>query len=250
VELAKKGTTALNCLTKEMKTKLLPLQFAAFTTVFLAACSNPADKVPAAQVSSGTNAPTIAKTDSAQSARTYVIRPDNSKIEFIGSKVTGSHSGGFTNFIGEIKVTDGKLAGSGNRVVIDTTSLWSDNGRLTGHLKNPDFFDVQKYPTALFENFSVVSGAGTNSTISGNLTLHGITKQVSFPANVQIAEDKVIANAEFKINRFDFEMKYPGKADDLIRQEVVLKLAVSATPGTADFKPLEKPPTAPSSAGQ
>jgi polyisoprenoid-binding protein YceI len=75
----------------------------------------------------------------------------------------------------------------------------------------------------------------TNSLVTGNLTLHGITKQISFPAQIQVTEDAVNVTAEFFLNRFDFDIKYAGKADDLIRKEVVLKLKVSAKLGKAEF---------------
>jgi polyisoprenoid-binding protein YceI len=227
----------------------LKTSFATISILLLAACSNPADNVPAAQVSTATNAPaSSAKPESPGTApaKSFVFGPADSKIGFVGSKVTGRHDGGFTNFVGEFRVLGDKIDGAGNKVVIDTTSLWSDNDRLTGHLKSPDFFNVAQFPTAVFET-TAVTPAGTNTTVTGNLTLHGITKQISFPAIVSVRADKVNVRAEFFINRFDFEMKYPGKTDDLIRQEVVLKLDVNATPGKADFGTIQKAPATASS---
>jgi polyisoprenoid-binding protein YceI len=197
-------------------------------------CSNPADKVPAANVSS-TNATETAKSDKTSdspAARTFVINPEGSTINFIGSKVTGKHDGGFKQFSGELKVANGKLADAGNKVVIQMDSLWTDTDRLTGHLKSPDFFNAAQIPTATFETTSITQQA-TNSLVTGNLTLHGVTKQISFPANIQVSNDAVDLAAEFFINRFDFQVKYPGKANDLIRKEVVLKLKVKATPSAA-----------------
>jgi len=191
-------------------------------------CSNPADKVPAATVSN-TNS-TETGSASAAATRTYIIAPEGSSIEFVGSKVTGSHRGGFKKFDGQLAVADGHLAGAGSKVVIDTTSIWTDTDRLTGHLKSPDFFDVAQMPTATFETTSVAD-QGTNTFITGTLTLHGVTKQISFPAQVQVADDAVSLKAEFAINRFDFGIRYPGKPDDLIRKEVVLKLNVKAPVG-------------------
>ncbi len=202
--------------------------------VFLIGCGNPADKVPAASVSSNTNAPM----ETAQSPgtpaspdRAYTFGPENSSIGFVGSKVTGSHNGGFKKFTGELRVANGKLATSGNKVVIDTTSLYADNAQLTGHLKSPDFFNVAQMPTATFE-ITAVTPQATNSTVTGNLTLHGVTKQISFPADIKVGDDAVEVGAEFFINRFDFGIQYPGKANDLIRKEVVLKLKVKAAPAT------------------
>jgi polyisoprenoid-binding protein YceI len=215
--------------------------------VVLVGCSNPADKVPAAAVSSSTNAPADTKTEAnanaakpaAAAEKFYTFGPDSGTIEFIGSKVTGSHNGGFKNFAGEFKVAGGKLAGAGNKVVIDTTSLWSDNDRLTGHLKSADFFDVSRFPTATFVS-TAVDDAGAQSTVRGNLTLHGVTKQISFPAKIQVSEVGVNVVAEFSIIRTDFGIIYPGKPEDLIRKEVVLKLKIVAAPGRANFDAIEK----------
>jgi polyisoprenoid-binding protein YceI len=207
---------------KFMKTFLclLPL-------VLLLGCGNPADNVPKAAVSSDTNSDISA---SASAERVFAIDPAASKIEFIGSKVTGSHKGGFTNFTGELRLAEGKLVGAGNKIVIDMNSTWSDNSRLTGHLKTPDFFDVAKFPTAQFVS-TAIEKKTTNYVVSGNFTLHGVTKQISFPAQIQVSDQAVDLNAQFVLNRFDFEIKYPGRANDLIRKEVVMQLKVKATPG-------------------
>ena len=213
-----------------MKTLNTFLSFGALLFAF--GCSNPADDVARAEVAAGNTNTAAANTTE---AKRYVFGPEGSKILFVGSKVTGSHDGGFNQFSGELFVGgDGKLLDSGNKVEIDTTSIWSDNDRLTGHLKSADFFDTEKYPAATFVSTDI-NQDGTNSTVKGNLTLHGHTKEISFPANIQVSDAAVEVKADFSINRFDFEMKYPGKADDLIRKEVVLKLNVRAEPaGSSD----------------
>lgn len=203
-----------------------------FPLVLLLGCGNPANNVPKAEVSSEANAEQSAP---ASSDRVFAITPGASKIEFIGSKVTGSHKGGFTNFTGELRVADGKVAAAGNKIVIDMNSTWADNSRLTGHLQSADFFNVAQFPTAQFVS-TAVEKKTTNYMVSGNLTLHGITKQISFPAQIQVSDQAVDVEAQFVLNRFDFEIKYPGKANDLIRKEVVMQLKVRATPGKASFK--------------
>ena len=203
-------------------TGVLPL------VVMMAGCGNPADNVPKAAVSSDTNAEEA--TAPASTDKVFAVSGKDSKIDFIGSKVTGSHAGGFTNFTGELRVTDGKLAGAGNKIVIDMNSTWSDNPKLTGHLKSPDFFDTAKFPNAEFVS-TAVEKKTTNYMVSGNLTLHGVTKQISFPADIQVSDQGVDVKAQFVLNRFDFAIQYPGKANDLIRKEVVMRLNVKATPG-------------------
>jgi polyisoprenoid-binding protein YceI len=202
-------------------------------------CSNPADDVPKASVNSTNSQPASAAAPAAQNAKSFAFNGDNSTIGFVGSKVTGSHNGGFKKFTGELQAANGRLAESGNKVVIDMTSLWADNDRLTGHLKSPDFFNVAQIPTATFVTKSIADQGG-NSVVTGDLTLHGVTKQISFPATIKVTDASAEFSAEFAINRFDFEIKYPGKANDLIRKEVVLKIKVNAAPGKADFQSIEK----------
>ena len=214
------------------------LAFVIPLVAFVGCSKNPAEDVPKADVTTPAATPSGG---TASAGKAYSFSPNGSTIDFIGSKVTGMHKGGFRKFAGEFQVTGGKIADTGNKVVIDTISLFADNERLTGHLKSPDFFNVAAHPTAVFETTSVAQNT-TNFTVTGNLTLHGITKQISFPADIKVSDGSADVNARFFLNRFDFEMKYPGKADDLIRKEVVLTLNIKATPGKADFQSIGQPP--------
>jgi polyisoprenoid-binding protein YceI len=199
-----------------------------------AGCGNPADKVPKAEVSSNTKADTAAATATppAGESRSYVFGPENSSIEFVGSKVTGHHNGGFKKFSGQLKAQGNQLAPTGNKVEIETASLWADNERLTGHLKTPDFFNVAQFPTSTFETTAITPNA-TNLTVTGSLMLHGITRQISFPANIKVTPEGVEVDADFSINRMDFDVKFAGMPNDLIRKDVKLKLKVKAVPAKA-----------------
>ena len=196
--------------------------------LILAGCAkNPADGKTAAEVKEP-NANAVAQKTAAQSgARTYTITED-STIGFFASKVTGSHNGGFKKFSGEFALADGAINGSGQKVVIEMDSTWADNPKLTGHLKSPDFFNVAAFPQATFELTSSEKIEGSKVKLTGNLTLHGVTKQISFPAELSAEGDRAALKAEFFIKRFDFAIKYPGKANDLIRDEVVIKLDIKA----------------------
>ena len=70
----------------------------------------------------------------------------------------------------------------------------------------------------------------TSTNVTGNLDLHGVTKQISFPAAIEIDADEIRASSEFAIKRFDFDIVYPGKAEDLIRDDVLVKLNLVAAP--------------------
>jgi polyisoprenoid-binding protein YceI len=185
-------------------------------------CANPADDKPEAAVSEAEPAPAAV-----EDGQPYAIDTAQSKVGFVGSKITGSHEGGFNEFQGTIEVANNDPTASSVVVVIDTTSMWADDDRLTKHLKSPDFFDVESMPEATFESTSIETSE-EGYTVTGNLMLHGITKSVSFPAQIEIAPDRVTAQAEFFVKRFDFEIVYPGKPDDLIRDEVVIKFDLVA----------------------
>ncbi len=208
-----------------MKNILLTLT--GLATFALVSCDNPADKSSAAKTSDAKSV----STDDAGGIKW--VFTDESTVEFVGSKVTGSHEGGFKEFSGYFHMSDGALAESGHKVIIDMESTWSDNEKLTGHLKSPDFFDVEKFPTSTFTatglRESTSDEKGTHQ-LTGNFDLHGVEKSIEFPVTVEISADQVNINADFFINRFDYGIEYPGMTDDLIRKEVVIKLDLTAKP--------------------
>ena len=187
------------------------------------ACANPADNVPAAEVGE-------ASAESKAAEGQAFIFSEGSTVSFIGSKVTGSHDGGFNGFEGKIVLVDGEPAMSSIEMVIDMTSLWADNERLTGHLKSADFFEVETYPTATFASTEIMAADEGGYLVTGNLDLHGVVKSISFPAQIEVGPDSVTATAEFSIMRFDFDVVFPGRPDDLIRDEVVIKFDIVAAP--------------------
>ncbi|MCP3979296.1 MAG: YceI family protein [bacterium] len=205
-----------------MSWKRLVFLFASLALLGAVGCSNPASDKPEAVVSE----PVESAAGDAE-GKAYTLDAE-SKVEFTGSKLTGSHDGGFSAFTGEITVVDGDPTASRVSVEIDTTSLFSDDDRLTNHLKGSDFFDVEKFAKASFESTEIVAADG-GYTITGNLDLHGVEKSISFPATIDVAEDRVTARAEFFIQRFDFAIEYKGRADDLIRDEVVIRLDLIAS---------------------
>ncbi|RMH17379.1 MAG: YceI family protein [Acidobacteria bacterium] len=216
-----------------IRNRALSLLIVLLPLLILAGCAaDPAADAPKAEVKEPA-ATGLADSDSeVVSGVTYAFSPE-SKIEFVGSKVTGSHNGGFKSFTGEVTVVDQDPTRSKVKVEIDTTSLWADNERLTGHLKSADFFDVETYPTASFESTAITDNGDGTYTITGNLNLHGVTKEISFPATIELTDDGFTAQAEFSIKRFDFGIEYKGKADDLIRDEVLIKLDLRSAPAAA-----------------
>jgi len=151
----------------------------------------------------------------------FPLTGQNTKIQFVGTKVDGKHDGGFKTVTG--------MATAGNNglkveVVIDMESIYTDDAKLTGHLKSPDFFSVKTNPTSKFVT-TKIEKAGDNFNVTGELTLNGKTKEITFPAKINLTEETMSLNAEFRINRHEIGITYgKGKIND----EVVLKLAVAA----------------------
>jgi polyisoprenoid-binding protein YceI len=231
---------------------------AAFPTLTLLAglgtfgCGNPADDVAPARVSpprvetqpASSVAPkessvpgetSTASREKPKGAESLPFSSASSKIEFTGSKVTGHHNGGFKTFEGTWDLVtqrpeEGRVQGE-----IAMDSIFTDTDRLTGHLKSPDFFDVAKFPKATFTTTEIKAGTSDTKaknathTVTGNLTLHGVTKSIQFPARIAVSPESANLESEFSINRKDFGVSYPGMANDLIRDEVVIRLAIHAT---------------------
>jgi len=218
-----------------MKNSIMKLDIShlanAFVTIIAASwmvsCSDPSESVHKSTTSEAQDASLSAST---AAAKPYVIRAE-STIGFVGSKVTGSHEGGFKEFAGTIDVANGQIVGT-PEIKIDMQSTWADNNRLTGHLKNRDFFEVETYPYSTF-TMTEIAPSGEQQTVTGNLNLHGVTKSISFPADIEITDDELTVKTEFALNRKDFNINYRGMANDLVRDNVVIKLDIRATPGPA-----------------
>jgi len=218
----------------ETKTRLQPHSFEtalplalfiglSLTFGSLTGCADPAADAPDAVVSEASTEVVAPIVD----AKSYAIDTAASKVDFVGSKVTGVHEGGFELFEGTLSVSGGDPTTASVQVMIDATSVWSDSEQLTGHLKSEDFFSVEEFPTASFTSTEILA-TDTGYEIVGNLDLHGVEKQIRFPAEVTVTETSIQALAEFSINRFDFGIVYPGRKDDLIRDEVLIKLNLTA----------------------
>jgi polyisoprenoid-binding protein YceI len=195
----------------------------------LAGCEDPTKDKPKATVEASAPALTQAALP-AGAADALLLDAATSTLGFVGSKVTGKHEGKFEKITGSITLASGKAEGGRITVEADTASVKSDQEKLDGHLKSADFFDVEKFPKATFTSSQIKAGgdSGATHTVTGELNLHGVKKTISFPATITVNADAASGSAEFVINRKDFGIVYPGKQDDLIRDDVLLKLSLKA----------------------
>ncbi len=155
----------------------------------------------------------------------FAVTSENTKVLFVGTKKSGdSQAGGFKEVSGTIGVDGDKITSV--NVVIQVDSLFSDQDKLTGHLKNEDFFSVKEFPELTFAS-SKVEGSG-EVTITGELNMHGQTGEISFPATVSVTDGNVKLDAKFKVDRTKFGMNYTGQPDNPINAEVDIEILVNA----------------------
>ncbi|WP_223606991.1 YceI family protein [Chryseobacterium sp. OSA05B] len=172
----------------------------------------------------------------------YTLDTLNSKVEWKGYKVfkseSTSHFGTIKFESGDVTVKEGKL--ESGKFVADMASLTSVDlkddaeqlGKLNGHLKSGDFFEVEKFPTASFEITKVTPSTegDYNTLLDGNLTIKGISKPVQFKANVSVKDGEVSVATEPKdIKREEFGVKFQAPAENgVIKDEVTLQISVKA----------------------
>jgi polyisoprenoid-binding protein YceI len=150
-------------------------------------------------------------------AQDFVVDSKSSNLKWIGEKVTGKHWG-------TVNIKDGKLTKSGTNFSgmfnIDMTSIKVDdlkdaetNGKLTGHLKSEDFFNVNNFKTATFKvkaikDYKPKKDEKGNHWVTGDLTIKGITHEIGFPALITFSGNSMKAEAKFTINRTKWDIRY------------------------------------------
>lgn len=164
---------------------------------------------------------------------TFNVDNKESKVYWKGKKVTGEHTG-------YVLIDNGRVYVSNNGVTsadikLDMTSIevtdlegeWKE--KLVGHLKNDDFFSVDKHPSASFKITSF-----SNDKVVGDLTIKGITNEVSFPAEVKIDGNVLTASGIASIDRTKWNIKYgSGKffsnlGDNMINDQFEINFELKA----------------------
>lgn len=159
----------------------------------------------------------------AQAAEPLTLDAKNSKIEFVGKKADGQHLGGFKKFTVDATADHEDPSKGTLKIEIDATSLWSDAGNLTNHLKNPDFFDVRKYPKITFVATKITKEGEKKGTITGDLTMLDKTVSITVPAEATTTEKTIELTTSFELDRTKWGMTYgEGKVNNEV--DVTAKL--------------------------
>ncbi len=181
-----------------------------------------------------------------QGERVFTLDPARGQVKWTGTKVTGKHWGTVKVKSGQMRLNGNQL--TGGTVAIDMTSISVDdikdpetNAKLVNHLKNDDFFAVDKHPTATLEMREVKARPGEASSfdVQGMLAIRGVSKPISFVAKVTPSGDTFEGSARLEWNRAEYGIKYKSGSffkqlgDQLIHDKVTMEVALVATRQTS-----------------
>ncbi len=177
----------------------------------LSSCTNNGKKVDA------TDAKEV-HVNQSENFESYNVISDESYVNW-----RASHLGGVQERYGKIAIKNAEVVVSNNvltnaSVEIDMSAIKVESfpegaeeiAKLAGHLQSADFFNVEQYPTSKFELTSVSNTEGDySSVIGGNLTILGVTKSITFNANISVLDDSVsIKSEDFSVDRRDWGLSY------------------------------------------
>jgi polyisoprenoid-binding protein YceI len=150
------------------------------------------------------------------SAATWTIDPEHSNVGFkIKHLMVSNVKGSFDKFTGTVDLNDKDITKSSVEVSIDTASINTNVQKRDAHLRSADFFDVAKYPAMTFKSKKVAKAGKDKLKVTGDLTLHGVTKEVVLNVDGPTKESKDPygnirkgASATTTINRKDFGLTW------------------------------------------
>lgn len=182
----------------------------------------------------------LAFTNPVEKAAAYKVDVTGSTIKWTAYKVTGKHFGKISLKSGSLEVSKTKLSKASFEVdmttltVEDISGEWAD--KLKGHLESDDFFSTAKHKTATFVSTKIVPTAKPGVfSITGDLTIKGITKPITFDATTKIEGGKVVGTSTIKVDRTNYDIKYgsgkffQGLGDKAIYDEFDLEVSLVAS---------------------
>jgi polyisoprenoid-binding protein YceI len=168
---------------------------------------------------------------------TYQIDPRHTTVEFIVKHLMFSKvRGRFSGVSGTIFVPEGSTVPSEIDVTIDAASVDTRENKRDGHLKSPDFFDVANHPHLTFRSTSV-SGSADHLNVTGDLTLHGVTKSVQLDTTYDGAavdpfgNSRIAFSATATINRKDYGLLLHAPLEAggvLVGEDIKIELSIQA----------------------
>lgn len=197
--------------------------------VFTMSCNSDAKKETTPEVAT-------TETTNAIADKTYMVSNSESVVKWEGKKaVGGGHDGTVNVAAGKFEVVNGKL--TKGKLSLDMTSITAldltdpeKKGNLEGHLKDTDFFNVAEHPVANLE----ITDASNMDAVKANLTIKGITNEITFPAKMEMVDGVVHLTTELSLDRTKFEITYnsgnffENLGDKVINDEFKITAKLSA----------------------
>ena len=169
----------------------------------------------------------------AYAQQTWTVDKSHAKVGFTVTHLMLSEvDGNFKTFDAKLTAAKPDLSDAVVELTADVNSIDTDNERRDGHLKSPDFFDTAKYPTLTFKSTSFQKVDGKRYKMTGNLTMHGVTKPVTLDAvltgpvtmeSPRGKQEKAGLKVSGTLNRMDFGIGKSGGA--VVSEEIELKAA-------------------------
>jgi polyisoprenoid-binding protein YceI len=169
---------------------------------------------------------------------TYKIDPAHSSANFVVRHMMITNvRGGFTGISGTVVYDTDNPGASSIETIIDANTIWTNDAQRDAHLKSPDFLDAEHFPTITFRSKTVESAGDGELKVSGDLTIHGVTKQVTLNVEGPTAESKdpfgnvrAGASGSTKIKRSEFGLTWNVALEAggfLVGDELKIELDIS-----------------------
>lgn len=178
-------------------------------------------------------------------ADTYTMDRSHSNVGFRIRHLVSNVTGRFTDFSGTIQLDAADPAKSSVAFTIKATSIDTAEPKRDAHLKSPDFFDVEKFPELTFTSTKIAKGAGSAYQVTGNFTMHGVTKEITIPVEFlgtskdPWGNERAGFSASFVLNRKDYGVEWNKVLDaggTLVGNDVTASIdleAIKAKPAPA-----------------
>ena len=168
---------------------------------------------------------------------TWKLDPAHSSAEFkVKHMMISNVKGTFTGLSGTLQLDETDRTHSSVEASIDVATLNTGDAQRDGHLKSADFFDTEKFPTITFKSTNIDSAGGPDYEVTGDLTIHGVTKSVVFavedlstPAKDPWGNQRIGLSASTKINRKDFGLTWNSALESggvLVGEAISISLVV------------------------
>ncbi len=171
-------------------------------------------------------------------AQTFVVDKAHTQIVFSVTHLSLNEvEGRFNDFDGKVVWNEADPAKSQLNFTIQAKSVDTANTKLDDHLRSDDFFNVEKHPTITFKSTKIEKLNEERYNLTGDLTISGVTKSISFPATIRGPVDakgqgkkSLGVQANFKVNRIDFKVgdTWQGGSDKVIGHDVFVRISGQA----------------------